>query len=68
MTKTIDLNGNPYEIPKEIGSVKQLLTHLQLSDRILIVEMNKEIIAKEAYDKPIRDRDHIEIIHFVGGG
>ena len=68
MTKTISLNGNVQEIPREIESVQQLLGHLSLTERILIVEVNKDIIAKEAYDKPIHDRDQIEIIHFVGGG
>lgn len=68
MTITIDLNGNAHEIPSDIENVQQLLENLELSDRILIVELNKEIVAKEAYDKPIKDRDQIEIIHFVGGG
>ncbi|WP_210469930.1 sulfur carrier protein ThiS [Sporosarcina sp. 6E9] len=68
MTKTIELNGNSHEIPSEVGNVQQLLENLDLADRILIVELNKEIVAKEAYDKPIKDRDQIEIIHFVGGG
>lgn len=68
MTKTIELNGNTQEIPVKIENVQQLLVHLHLADRILIVEVNKDIIAKESYDKPIQDRDQIEIIHFVGGG
>ncbi len=68
MTKTIQLNGKTYDVPTEVQSVQQLLIHLQLAERILVVERNKKIIAKEAYDKPIQDRDQIEIIHFVGGG
>jgi sulfur carrier protein len=68
MTITIDLNGNSHEIPSDVGNVQQLLENLNLADRILIVELNKEIVAKDAYDLPIKDRDQIEIIHFVGGG
>jgi sulfur carrier protein len=68
MTITIDLNGNAHEIPSDVGNVQQLLENLDLADRILIVELNKEIVAKDAYDLPIKDRDQIEIIHFVGGG
>ena len=68
MTITIDLNGNPHKVPAKVENVQLLLGHLNLADRILIVELNKEIVAKEAYDKPIKDRDQIEIIHFVGGG
>ena len=68
MNKTITLNGKLQEIPKEIENVQSLLGHLRLTERILIVELNKDIVAKEDYDKPINDRDQIEIIHFVGGG
>ena len=68
MNKEITLNGNLREIPTEIENVQHLLGHLNLEDRILIVEVNKDIVAKEAYNKPIHDRDQIEIIHFVGGG
>lgn len=68
MQNTIELNGNTYNVPAKVGNIQQLLTHLNLDERILIVEMNKEILAKEGYDAPIKDRDQIEIIHFVGGG
>lgn len=68
MTITIDLNGSSHEVPAMVENVQQLLGHLNLADRILIVELNKKIVEKEAYDKPIKDRDQIEIIHFVGGG
>lgn len=68
MEKTIELNGMKKEIPTTVHNVQELLVHLNLSDRILIVEQNQEILSKENYDKPIQDRDQIEIIHFVGGG
>lgn len=68
MKRTIELNGNRYEVPIEVGNVQELLGHLELADRIVIIEMNRDILAKDAYDKPINDRDQIEIIHFVGGG
>jgi len=55
-------------MPAEVGNVQELLGHLELAERIVIVEMNRDILAKESYDKPINDRDQIEIIHFVGGG
>jgi thiamine biosynthesis protein ThiS len=68
MNRTIELNGNRYKMPVEVGNVQELLGHLELEERIVIVEMNRDILAKDAYDKPINDRDQIEIIHFVGGG
>ncbi len=64
----ITLNGNSYELPEDVSNVQQLLEHLELSKRIVIVEVNKEIIQKDDYDRPIRDRDEVEMIHFVGGG
>ncbi|BAQ08631.1 sulfur transfer protein [Bacillus sp. OxB-1] len=66
--KRIDVNGVERTIPKEVGDVHQLLHHLGLENRILIVELNRQILNKDAYDHPIRDKDQIEIIHFVGGG
>ncbi len=68
MKRTIELNGNRYDMPAEVENVQELLAHLQLAERIVIVEMNRDILAKDAYDLPINDRDQIEIIHFVGGG
>ena len=47
MQKTIELNGNTYDMPTDVGNVQQLLTHLDLGERILSVEMNKEILAKK---------------------
>ncbi|MCG7336679.1 sulfur carrier protein ThiS [Sporosarcina sp. ACRSM] len=68
MERTIELNGNRFDVPAEVGNVQELLSHLELAERIVIVEMNRDILAKDAYDQPINDRDQIEIIHFVGGG
>ncbi|RST76971.1 sulfur carrier protein ThiS [Siminovitchia acidinfaciens] len=64
----ITLNGNAYELPEGVSNVRLLLEHLELSNRIVIVELNKEIVQKEDYDRPIRERDEVEMIHFVGGG
>ena len=68
MEKIIDLNGKSYSVIPEVETVQQLLEHLELAQRILIIERNKEILQKDRYDAPIMDRDQIEIIHFVGGG
>ncbi|KXH80869.1 sulfur carrier protein ThiS [Sporosarcina sp. HYO08] len=68
MERVIELNGNQYDVPVEVGNVQELLGHLELADRIVIVEKNRNILSKDAFDQPIKDRDQIEIIHFVGGG
>lgn len=64
----ITLNGKVYKLPKDASTVQQLLEHFELSKRIVIVEVNKEIVQKDQYDRPIRERDQVEMIHFVGGG
>lgn len=68
MQRIIELNGNRFDMPFEMKNVQDLLKHLELADRIVIVELNREILSKDAYDRPVNERDQIEIIHFVGGG
>lgn len=66
--KSIQLNGQLYELPETVTTIDQLIQHLQLEQRIFVVEHNEEIVDQEAFNTPILDRDKIEIIHFVGGG
>lgn len=69
MTKTVQLNGKHVQLPEEVSSVQDLLAFYHLENRIVVVEVNKEITQKESYQSTIlSDRDAIEIIHFVGGG
>ncbi|MBP0726126.1 sulfur carrier protein ThiS [Bacillus sp. RG28] len=66
---TILLNGKSVQLPSEVTSIQDLLTHYQLENRIVIVEQNKDIVYKEQYSSSmLSDKDKIEIIHFVGGG
>ncbi|MBM7715734.1 sulfur carrier protein [Bacillus thermophilus] len=64
----VKLNGQLYELPEHVTTIQELLDHLKLSNRIVIVEVNKEIVQKSDYGNHIRERDEIEMIHFVGGG
>lgn len=64
----VELNGQSYDVPTGVETISDLLHHLGLSERILVVEHNLNILQKDEYDTPIADRDKIEIIHFVGGG
>lgn len=65
----IQLNGRQQELSPDIKTIAQLLASLSLEKRIVIVELNKEIINKASYaDQPIRNGDKVELIHFVGGG
>jgi sulfur carrier protein len=63
------INGEKITLPKTVGSMNDLLNHFQLEKRIVIVELNHEIIEKAAYaETRLTDGDRIEIVHFVGGG
>ncbi|MGX9136102.1 sulfur carrier protein ThiS [Rummeliibacillus sp. JY-2-4R] len=66
---SIRLNGRLIDLQEGIQSILQLLSHYHLEDRIVVVEVNKEIIMKENYETvKLSDGDVVEIIHFVGGG
>lgn len=64
----IVLNGRSLQLPEEIKTVQQLLEYLTLSERVVIVEVNREITPKEAYQRELQELDEVEMIHFVGGG
>jgi thiamine biosynthesis protein ThiS len=50
-------------------SVTRLLDSLGLHPRLIVVEHNREILDREAYDRTeVRAGDHFELVHFVGGG
>jgi len=66
---SIQLNGKSVVLPEEVNSIQKLLTQYKLENRIVVVELNKEIVLKEQYETMILSRgDIVEIIHFVGGG
>ena len=62
----ITVNGKQVQ---HVDTVQQLITQYGLSDRIVIVEVNREIVMKEQYETTrLSHGDCIEIVHFVGGG
>ncbi|GGE67588.1 sulfur carrier protein ThiS [Priestia taiwanensis] len=65
----LQINGNDTEVPSNIENAANLLTHLKLENKIVIVEVNGAIIEKGKHgEAPIMDGDKVEIVHFVGGG
>lgn len=65
---TITLNGNNTQFDSNI-SVKQLLEHLDLSEKRLAVEVNQEIIARSNFDSFIlNELDKVEVVQAIGGG
>ncbi|EJR02512.1 sulfur carrier protein ThiS [Bacillus cereus] len=65
----LKINGNQIEVPVSVETVAELLTHLELDNRIVVVEHNKDILQKDDHkDTSVFDGDQIEIVTFVGGG
>ena len=64
----ITINGSQENYPTDTA-VSQLLNQLNLQDKRIALEINKEIIPRSEYDQHIlNDGDIVEIIHAIGGG
>jgi sulfur carrier protein len=67
-TMTIRLNGKVRET-RDGHTVRSLLEELELHPGMIVVELNREILARDRYgDVPVRAGDSLELVHFVGGG
>lgn len=67
-TVRVRLNGKDRDV--EAGhSVRSLLESLELNPLLVVVELNKEILARDSYGhREVREGDTLELVHFVGGG
>lgn len=65
---SIVLNGERREVERGL-SVAALLHGLGLDSGMVVVERNREILARRNLaETPVEDGDRLEIVHFVGGG
>lgn len=65
----LTVNGDQVEVPNTVKTVAGLLQHLELNNKVIIVEKNAEILEKAEHTETlISDKDKIELVHFVGGG
>lgn len=65
---TILVNGERREIERE-ASLLDLLRSLDLDPRMVVVEHNRQIVRRPALAATgLRTGDHVELVHFVGGG
>lgn len=63
------INGQNIQIPNNVNTVSQLLVHLNINEKIVIVEKNSQVVQKKMHNSEIlKDNDKIELVHFVGGG
>lgn len=69
-TDTIQVRVNGKDRDIESGqTVHTLLESLELHPGMVVVELNNEILGRDAYDEhQVREGDTIELVHFVGGG
>lgn len=64
----IEVNGESRKI-EDGRSVANLLEDLELDGRLVVVEVNRQIVRRnEIEDVALRAGDRVEIVHFVGGG
>ena len=64
----VRLNGKERDVAAG-HSVRSLVESLDLHPSLVVVELNREILARDAYgETPVRDGDTLELVHFVGGG
>jgi thiamine biosynthesis protein ThiS len=65
---TIQLNGEPHELPGPV-TVSELLSRLQIDSRRVAIELNLEVLKRSTFDSTtIGEGDQVEIVNFVGGG
>lgn len=67
-TLQLTVNGDPRTVPGP-ATLTDLLSHLGLDPRMVVVELNREIVRRQFLaDRSLKDGDMVELVHFVGGG
>ena len=65
----VQLNGESREFLHQDLFLSELIQELSLTPQRIAVEVNKQIVRRDEWDKTaIKEGDQIEIVHFVGGG
>lgn len=68
LTIAIVLNGQPRQLTPGC-KLHELLGEAGYAGRRIAVEINREIVPRSLHvQREIRDGDHIEIVHAMGGG
>ncbi len=65
---TLTINGDERSVPAP-ATLSNLLTHLDLDPRMVVVELNGEIVRRQRLGEvSLKAGDQVELVHFVGGG
>ena len=64
----IKVNGKIKTIPQKL-TVAKLIKDLKIPLNKVAIEINKEIVNKKKINKiKLKNKDIVEIVHFIGGG
>ncbi len=64
----VQVNGKEREVQSGL-SVHQLVESFDLDPKLIVVELNREILSRDQFDDvQISEGDAVELVHFVGGG
>ena len=64
----IRINGKDNEVAPDL-SVAQLLEDLEIRPGRVVVEVNAEVVSRDAHGATqLKEGDEVEIVQFVGGG
>jgi thiamine biosynthesis protein ThiS len=64
----IVLNGEQREVPENV-TVLGLLRHIEIAPERVAVELDREIVRKQDWERAVvRPGAQIEVVMFVGGG
>ncbi len=62
------INGDEKNFP-DFLSLAELIEQLEMKGDRVAVELNREIVSRAQWSgTQLKDGDHLEIVHFVGGG
>ena len=64
----IQLNGRNFKIVQKL-TIKQLLSKHKLNENRIAIELNGSILPKSKFKKTfLKNKNKVEIVHFIGGG
>jgi thiamine biosynthesis protein ThiS len=64
----VQVNGKERKVQSGL-SVHQLVESFDLDPKLIVVELNREILSRDQFDDvQISEGDAVELVHFVGGG
>ncbi|HEV8132268.1 MAG TPA: sulfur carrier protein ThiS [Acidobacteriota bacterium] len=64
----ITINGECKNVPESIR-ISELIEFLEVKKERVAVELNRNIVSKNAWETIfLKTGDNVEIVHFVGGG